>query len=76
MGSHLNLGAGLRGVLHVEPSNGKRSLFWRSTEREREKGVKPRPGGTQIINSLSTRLALLTKALGIPEGNLRVLAEK
>ena len=37
-GSHLNLGAGLSVVLHVEMSNGKRSLFWRSAETERKGG--------------------------------------
>ena len=50
-GSYLNLGASLSGVLHVEQSNGKRSLFQRWSEREREgKRVEPRPGGTQSIN--------------------------
>ena len=61
----------MSGVLHIEWSNGKNSLFWRSSERKRGKGG--RPGGLGVPKApikLYTRLALLTKALGIPKGNL------
>ena len=37
---HLDLNLILSGVLHVEQSNGKSSLFWRSSERERERERK------------------------------------
>ena len=50
MGSYLNLGAGLSGVLHVERSNGK-GPYSGGHQREREgKRVELRPEGTQSIN--------------------------
>ena len=40
-------------------------------QREREeKGVKLRPGGTQSTNKALAQGLHLTKALGVPEGNL------
>ena len=63
-------------MLHVERSNGKRSLFWRLAERERKGGKAEAWGYAKHQYSLSTRLAPLTKALGVPEGNLGALAEK
>ena len=62
----------MSGVLHVEQSNGKISLFQKSSEREREKkGIEPEAWGyVKHQYSLCTRLALLLKALGVPRGNL------
>ena len=61
----------MSGVFHVKQSNGKSSLFWRSSEREREeKGVKLKPVGTQSTNKALAQGLHLTKALGVPEGNL------
>ena len=51
------------------------SLYQRSSERER--GGRAEAWGTESTNeSLRTRLAPLTKALGVPKGNLRALAER
>ena len=45
-------------------------------ERERKGGKAEAWGYANHQESLSTRLAPLTKALGVPEGNLGALAEK
>ena len=59
----------MSGVLHVEQSNGKRSLFQRWSERERGKEGRAEAWGyTKHLESLSPRLALLRKALGSPRG--------
>ena len=56
--------------MHVERSNGKSSLFQRLSERERERTVPEAWGYAKHQLNLRTRLAPLTKALGILEGNL------
>ena len=63
-------------MLHVERSNDKRSLFWRPFRERENRGKAEAWGYANHQESLSTRLAPLTKALGFPEGNLRALAEK